>query len=141
VQAEIDEMKFDETCNVSNKSDGIVIGLMEGEINEENADEMQDNLESCSITADNVSNLKESMHEPFFGNLETNKKRTDRQTVFVPSRKDTASIFSCESGLDAPIHYTTDQGDQLMRLLIEKKFATEKEVNMDKQCGCDCTCC
>ena len=28
-----------------------------------------------------------------------------------------------------------------MRLLIEKGFAKEKEDNMDKKCGCDCTCC
>ena len=28
-----------------------------------------------------------------------------------------------------------------MRLLIEKKFAKEKEDDIDKKCGCDCTCC
>ena len=28
-----------------------------------------------------------------------------------------------------------------MRLLIDKKFATEKEDDADKKCGCDCTCC
>ena len=40
-----------------------------------------------------------------------------------------------------PAHYATENGDQLMRLLINKGFAKEKEDNTDHKCGCDCTCC
>ena len=56
-----------------------------------------------------------------------------------------AMTVSCETGFlverEAPAHYTTEQGDQLMRLLIEKGFAKEKEDSIDRHCGCDCTCC
>ena len=45
------------------------------------------------------------------------------------------------SDLDIPAHYDTEAGDQLMRLLITKGFAKEKEDNIDKKCGCDCSCC
>ena len=46
-----------------------------------------------------------------------------------------------ELGGDPPAHYQGYDGDQLMRLLIDKGFAKEKEENRDMSCGCDCTCC
>ena len=46
-----------------------------------------------------------------------------------------------ESPLSIPAHFSTEKDDQLMRMLITKGFAKEKEDNIDKKCGCDCTCC
>ena len=40
-----------------------------------------------------------------------------------------------------PDHFATVNDDALMRLLITKNFAKEKEDNIDQKCGCDCTCC
>ena len=40
-----------------------------------------------------------------------------------------------------PERYASENDDQLMRLLVQKGFATEKEDNIDLKCGCDCTCC
>ena len=52
-----------------------------------------------------------------------------------------ASIASGRKVGEIPAHYSSADGDQLMKLLIEKGFAKEKEDNIDKKCGCDCTCC
>merc|ERR1712046_81035 len=40
-----------------------------------------------------------------------------------------------------PDRYKGVAADQLMRMMITKGFAKEKEDNTDKKCGCDCTCC
>ena len=40
-----------------------------------------------------------------------------------------------------PERFATEMDDSLMRLLINKGFAHEKEDNIDKKCGCECTCC
>ena len=50
-------------------------------------------------------------------------------------------MVSANSEADIPDRYNTEKGDQLMRLLITKGFAKEKEDDIDKKCGCDCTCC
>ena len=42
---------------------------------------------------------------------------------------------------DIPDRFSTVNDDALMRLLITKNFAKEKEDNIDQKCGCDCTCC
>ena len=43
--------------------------------------------------------------------------------------------------IKVPERYSTVNDDQLMRMLITKGFAKEKEDNADKTCGCDCACC
>ena len=40
-----------------------------------------------------------------------------------------------------PDRFSSPNDDALMRLLISKGFAKEKEDNIDSQCGVDCTCC
>ena len=55
-----------------------------------------------------------------------------------------AVAVACDSSsadVDVPARYATEKDDQLMRLLITKGFAKEKEDNIDNKCGCDCTCC
>ena len=49
------------------------------------------------------------------------------------------SIDSNVEGI--PERFATEMDDSLMRLLINKGFAHEKEDNIDKKCGCECTCC
>ena len=40
-----------------------------------------------------------------------------------------------------PARFATEMDDSLMRLLINRGFAKEKEDNIDKKCGCGCECC
>ena len=42
-----------------------------------------------------------------------------------------AGIALGKTETDIPAHYDTENGDQLMRLLISKGFAQEKEDNID----------
>ena len=42
---------------------------------------------------------------------------------------------------EIPERYATEMDDSLMRLLINRGFAKEKEDNIDKKCGCECDCC
>ena len=53
----------------------------------------------------------------------------------------TSATQVVEGAPEIPPRYDTSDGDQLMKLLISKGFAKEKEDNIDQQCGCDCTCC
>ena len=52
-----------------------------------------------------------------------------------------AASVNAEGTSDIPEHFATEADDQLMRLLITRGFAKEKEDDIDKKCGCDCTCC
>ena len=52
------------------------------------------------------------------------------------------SVSAIEQHVEAiPDRFSTVNDDALMRLLITKNFAKEKEDNIDQKCGCDCTCC
>ena len=42
---------------------------------------------------------------------------------------------------EIPERYATEMDDSLMRLLINRGFAKEKEDNIDKKCECECDCC
>ena len=42
---------------------------------------------------------------------------------------------------EIPERYATEMDDSLMRLLINRGFAKEKEDNIDKKCDCECDCC
>ena len=45
------------------------------------------------------------------------------------------------SSCGMPDRFSSPNDDALMRLLISKGFAKEKEDNIDSKCGVDCTCC
>ena len=49
------------------------------------------------------------------------------------------SATNAEEGI--PSRYASAGDDKLMRLLITKGYAKEKEDNIDIKCGCDCNCC
>ena len=51
------------------------------------------------------------------------------------------SLSGAEACGGIPDRYATPADDALMRLLINKGFAKEKEDNIDSKCGTDCTCC
>ena len=51
------------------------------------------------------------------------------------------AVSAVEQREGIPDHFATVNDDALMRLLITKNFAKEKEDNIDQKCGCDCTCC
>ena len=46
-----------------------------------------------------------------------------------------------EGSCGIPDRFASPADDALMRLLINKGFAKEKEDNIDSKCGTDCTCC
>ena len=51
------------------------------------------------------------------------------------------SLVVAESTCGIPDRFASPNDDALMRLLINKGFAKEKEDNIDSKCGTDCTCC
>ena len=59
--------------------------------------------------------------------------------LFIATIALTQAVVQTE--VPQPERYASENDDQLMRLLVQKGFATEKEDNIDLKCGCDCKCC